>query len=89
MNRIVELSNVHKEYPLGKVSVHALRGVSLSIEEGDFVTIAGPSGSGKTTLLNHAPMSTKALHSRQSVNDFNFIGPTFKQPLISKKVFPG
>ena len=44
---------------------------------------------GKTTLLNHAPMSTKALHSRQSVNDFNFIGPTFKQPLISKKVFPG
>jgi len=49
---IVELKDVKKIYPLGKVSVEAVKGVSLSIEKGDFVSIAGPSGSGKTTILN-------------------------------------
>ncbi len=49
---IVELKGVRKVYPLGKVSVEALKGVTLSIEEGDFISIAGPSGSGKTTILN-------------------------------------
>lgn len=49
---IVELKNVYKDYELGKVKVHALKNVSLAIEDGDFISIAGPSGSGKTTLLN-------------------------------------
>ena len=49
---IVNLSNVRKTYPLGKHSVEALKGISLKIEEGDFISIAGPSGSGKTTILN-------------------------------------
>jgi putative ABC transport system ATP-binding protein len=52
MASIVSLLNVVKEYNLGKVIVPALRGVSMSVAEGDFVSIAGPSGSGKTTLLN-------------------------------------
>lgn len=52
MTAIVSLSNVVKEYQLGKVTVPALRGVSLEVQEGDFLSIAGPSGSGKTTLLN-------------------------------------
>jgi putative ABC transport system ATP-binding protein len=49
---VIELVNVKKDYPLGATTVHALRGVSLAIKEGDFISIVGPSGSGKTTLLN-------------------------------------
>ena len=52
MSAIVELVGVDKDYPLGKLTVHALRDVDLTIETGAFVAIAGPSGSGKTTLLN-------------------------------------
>ena len=49
---VIELKAVKKDYPLGATTVHALRGVDLAIEEGDFISIIGPSGSGKTTLLN-------------------------------------
>jgi len=49
---IVECSDVKKIYRQGKVEVHALRGVNLSIREGGFIALAGPSGSGKTTMLN-------------------------------------
>jgi len=49
---IVECSDVTKVYRQGKVDVHALRGITLSIREGGFIALAGPSGSGKTTLLN-------------------------------------
>src|SRR4051812_45186631 len=52
MASIVSLTNAKKEYKLGKTVVPALQGVDLSVEGGDFVSIAGPSGSGKTTLLN-------------------------------------
>lgn len=49
---IIEITELKKNYPLGTTTVHALRGVDLTIREGDFVSIIGPSGSGKTTLLN-------------------------------------
>jgi putative ABC transport system ATP-binding protein len=49
---IVSISAVSKDYRLDQVTVPALRGVDLSVAEGDFISIAGPSGSGKTTLLN-------------------------------------
>jgi putative ABC transport system ATP-binding protein len=44
--------DVRREYRTGKIIIHALRGVDLSIHERDFMSIVGPSGSGKTTLLN-------------------------------------
>jgi putative ABC transport system ATP-binding protein len=49
---MISIDNIHKSYLMGKEAVPALRGVSLEIEEGEFVCLMGPSGSGKTTLLN-------------------------------------
>jgi putative ABC transport system ATP-binding protein len=49
---VIHLQNVTKTYAMGEVQVHALRGVSLTIEPGEFLTIMGPSGSGKSTLMN-------------------------------------
>jgi len=49
---LIELKNVKKDYNLGQTTVHALQGVDLTIEAGEFIAVWGPSGSGKTTLLN-------------------------------------
>ena len=53
MNKaVIELQNIKRDFQVGEETVHALRGVSFTINEGEFVTIMGTSGSGKSTLLN-------------------------------------
>lgn len=49
---VIELQNIKRNFQVGDETVHALRGVSFTIREGEFVTIMGTSGSGKSTLLN-------------------------------------
>lgn len=66
---VAVMENIVKTYKVGKVMVPALRGITLSIEEGDFAAIAGPSGSGKTTMLNLFGCLDKPSEGRVYLNE--------------------
>jgi putative ABC transport system ATP-binding protein len=65
---VIELDAVHKRYDVGKLDVHALRGVDLRIERGEFVSIMGPSGSGKTTLMEILGCLSRPTSGRYRMN---------------------
>jgi putative ABC transport system ATP-binding protein len=72
-NTIIEISNLRKDYHIGEVTVHALRGVDMKIQEGEFVAIMGVSGSGKSTMLNILGCLDKPSHG-----DYIFDGVNVK-----------
>ena len=49
---MIELSDIYRQFQVGEQTVHALRGVNLSVSRGEYISVMGPSGSGKSTLLN-------------------------------------
>src|ERR1039457_7455532 len=59
MAPVIQIKDLVKDYRLGEVPVHVLKGISFQIERGDFVSIMGPSGSGKSTLMNIDRNSTR------------------------------
>jgi putative ABC transport system ATP-binding protein len=72
-NNMIQVNQVEKTYISGETTVRALRGVNLTIEKGEFLSIAGPSGSGKSTLLNiigciDAPDKGKVIIENQDVS---------------------
>lgn len=69
--KVIEIKNVEKIYNDSEVKVHAINGIDLSFEEGEFAAIVGPSGSGKTTLLNMLGGLDNPTKGDILINDFS------------------
>jgi len=71
---MITARNVTRVYPLGKTEVHALRGVSLDIKSGEFVSIMGPSGSGKSTLLHQLGLLDTPTSGEITIDGVDILG---------------
>lgn len=88
---IVSVKNLRKVYPLGKVSVEAIKSVSFEIEKGEFVSISGPSGSGKSTILNmigliDIPTSGEIFIDNNSIYSAGILEKLLKKRRLSRKL---
>jgi putative ABC transport system ATP-binding protein len=82
---MIKVEKVTKDYTVGQTKVHALRGVSLAIEKGEFLSIAGPSGSGKTTLLNLIGCLDKATSGEIYIDDEAVSGKNKKELALLRR----
>lgn len=88
MPAIIQVENVSKTYHVGKVEVPALRGVSLAVEKGEFVSIVGPSGSGKSTFFYVLGGLARADSGRVRIDgdDFTAMGDAERTRMRRKKI---
>jgi len=83
--QVIELQDVTRIYKVGQVETPALRGVDLTIEEGEFTAIVGPSGSGKTTLLNLIGCLDKATSGEIYIDDEAVSGKNKKELALLRR----
>jgi len=76
---MIEMKNIRKVYKMGKVSLEALKDISINIETGEFVSIMGPSGSGKSTLMNIIGCLDTPTEGSYSLEKRNVAGLSFDQ----------
>src|SRR6201991_5065814 len=85
MAAFIEAVELRKTYRVGKIDVPALRGVSFSVEKGEFVSIVGPSGSGKSTLFYILGGLTHATSGRVTIDGADFAQMTDAQRTEMRK----
>jgi putative ABC transport system ATP-binding protein len=88
LSSIIQIENVTRVYRIGKVDVPALRGVSFSVERGEFVSIVGPSGSGKSTLFYIIGGLTRATSGRVLIDgaDFSALSDARRTELRKRRI---
>ena len=79
MQTLLSLIDLKKDYEVGETIIHALRGVSMAVEKGEFTAIAGPSGSGKSTLLNLIGCLDKPTAGKVLINEMDVSGYSKKE----------
>jgi putative ABC transport system ATP-binding protein len=86
---MLKISKLHKSYPIGDSSLHVLKGIDLSVEEGEMVAIMGSSGSGKSTLLNIIGMLDEADEGDYVLDNVPIVNLTEKKAAIYRNKFLG
>ncbi|EGV42699.1 ABC transporter ATP-binding protein [Bizionia argentinensis JUB59] len=86
---MLSISKLHKSYPIGDSSLHVLKGIDLSVEEGEMVAIMGSSGSGKSTLLNIIGMLDEADEGEYILDGVPIKNLTEKKAAIYRNKFLG
>ncbi|SFN53480.1 putative ABC transport system ATP-binding protein [Bizionia echini] len=86
---MLTISKLHKSYPIGDSSLHVLKGIDLSVEEGEMVAIMGSSGSGKSTLLNIIGMLDEADEGEYILDGVPIKNLTEKKAAIYRNKFLG
>lgn len=86
---MLEIRNLHKSYPIGDSSLHVLKGINLSVEDGEMVAIMGSSGSGKSTLLNIIGMLDEADSGEYILDGLPIKNLTEKKAALYRNKFLG